>query len=74
MKTVKSLKTISGLLCLLLTLTFTSCRTSGGVSVGVGGSTSKTTVKTKPLPPGQAKKVYGGKSAKKYAPGQQNKQ
>lgn len=25
------------------------------------------------LPPGQAKKVYGGKSAKRYAPGQQKK-
>ncbi|WP_295121162.1 quinol oxidase subunit 4 [uncultured Chitinophaga sp.] len=27
----------------------------------------------KPLPPGQAKKVFGGKSAKPYAPGQQKK-
>ena len=25
------------------------------------------------LPPGQAKKIYGGKSAKRYAPGQQKK-
>jgi hypothetical protein len=25
--------------------------------------------KAKKLPPGQAKKIYGGKSAKKYAPG-----
>lgn len=25
------------------------------------------------LPPGQAKKVYGSKSAKRYAPGQQKK-
>lgn len=25
------------------------------------------------MPPGQAKKVYGGKSAKRYAPGQQKK-
>lgn len=29
--------------------------------------------KSKPLPPGQAKKVTGEKSAKKYAPGQQKK-
>ncbi|KIC96037.1 hypothetical protein [Flavihumibacter solisilvae] len=28
---------------------------------------------SKPLPPGQAKKVYGSKSAKPYAPGQQKK-
>ena len=33
-------------------------------------TTSKTTLKQKQLPPGQAKKIYGGKSAKKYAPGQ----
>jgi len=26
------------------------------------------------VPPGQAKKRYGGKSAKRYAPGQQKKQ
>jgi len=25
------------------------------------------------VPPGQAKKIYGGKSAKRYAPGQQKK-
>lgn len=28
---------------------------------------------SKPLPPGQAKKVTGSQSAKPYAPGQQNK-
>lgn len=28
---------------------------------------------TKPLPPGQAKKITGSKSAKPYAPGQQKK-
>jgi hypothetical protein len=27
----------------------------------------------KPLPPGQAKKIYGTKSAKPFAPGQQKK-
>ncbi len=31
---------------------------------------NKSTYKAKKLPPGQAKKIYGGKSAKKYAPGQ----
>ncbi len=31
------------------------------------------TVKTKTLPPGQAKKVTGSQSAKPYAPGQQKK-
>ena len=29
--------------------------------------------KHKPLPPGQAKKITGSKSAKPYAPGQQKK-
>ncbi|QHL86761.1 hypothetical protein GU926_04630 [Nibribacter ruber] len=35
-----------------------------------GTSTSRS---TKGMPPGQAKKVYGDKSAKAYAPGQQKK-
>ena len=46
------------------TPTFSSCSSKGVVFY------SK---KSKPLPPGQAKKVTGEKSAKKYAPGQQNK-
>ena len=29
--------------------------------------------KSKPLPPGQAKKIYGHQSAKAFAPGQQKK-
>lgn len=32
-------------------------------------SSSRSTYKAKKLPPGQAKKIYGGKSAKRYAPG-----
>ncbi len=36
--------------------------------------THKTYVVNKPLPPGQAKKLTGSKSAKPYAPGQQKKQ
>ena len=32
--------------------------------------TTQPTYKAKKLPPGQAKKIYGGKSAKRYAPGQ----
>ncbi|MGX7667320.1 hypothetical protein [Flavobacterium pedocola] len=66
---------IAGFALLVVTaVSFTSCRARAGVSVGVGGSSSRTAPKSKPLPPGQAKKIYGGKSAKKYAPGQQNKQ
>ncbi|MGA9637170.1 hypothetical protein [Flavobacterium sp.] len=33
-------------------------------------TTNGTSLKQKELPPGQAKKIYGGKSAKQYAPGQ----
>lgn len=32
--------------------------------------TNRASYKAKKLPPGQAKKIYGGKSAKRYAPGQ----
>lgn len=53
-------KYISLLLITIITLTVSSCY--------VGHSH-----RGRNLPPGQAKKVYGGKSAKKYAPGQQKK-
>lgn len=33
----------------------------------------KTVVVSKPLPPGQAKKITGSQSAKPYAPGQRKK-
>ncbi|WP_394758360.1 quinol oxidase subunit 4 [Flavobacterium sp.] len=49
---------------LLLTFTFTSCIVHHPSRVVV--------VKAKRLPPGQAKKIYGG-SAKDYAPGQHKK-
>jgi hypothetical protein len=52
------------LLMAFVTPTFTSCSSEGVIFH------SK---KSKPLPPGQAKKVTGEKSAKKYAPGQQKK-
>ena len=35
---------------------------------------TKTTPASKPLPPGQAKKVTGSQSAKEYAPGQVKKE
>lgn len=56
------MKRFLGLLLLVSTLlvTFSSCYTGRRYPHGH-------------LPPGQAKKVYGGKSAKRYAPGQQKK-
>lgn len=44
------------------------------VFAGSSCHTHKTTVvTTKPLPPGQAKKITGSQSAKPYAPGQRKK-
>lgn len=54
------------LLCLTIAFALSTITTS---------CTHKTVVvKSKPLPPGQAKKLTGSKSAKPYAPGQQKKQ
>jgi len=38
-------------------------------AVRVGTNTNRASYKSKRIPPGQAKKIYGGKSAKRYAPG-----
>jgi hypothetical protein len=39
----------------------------------LSGCSHSTYYSSKPLPPGQAKKITGSKSAKAYAPGQQKK-
>lgn len=49
------------ILVLLFAVSLSNCSIQTG--------TSRSTYKAKKLPPGQAKKIYGGKSAKKYAPG-----
>jgi hypothetical protein len=59
---------------LLVVLITASCRSSrpstgGGYPNGKSGQVYK----GGHLPPGQAKKLYGDKSAKKYAPGQRKK-
>lgn len=55
------LKTIIGIsLLLAFSFSLANCSTT---------RTKSLSVKSKPLPPGQAKKVNGDKSAKKYAPG-----
>ena len=46
---------------MLFAVTLTNCTVHTG--------THKTTTKTKKVPPGQAKKAAGAKSAKNYAPG-----
>jgi hypothetical protein len=62
MKMFKTPRFTAQILILLFAITLTSCR----VNVGPNhhGST-----KTKKVPPGQAKKVSGQKSAKNHAPG-----
>lgn len=56
------LKTIIGI-SLLLAFSFSLANCSTTVK------TKSVSTKSKPLPPGQAKKLNGDKSAKKYAPG-----
>ncbi|WP_316633932.1 hypothetical protein [uncultured Flavobacterium sp.] len=52
---------------ILLTLFVTSCSVQ---TIHTGHNSSSNSGK---IPPGQAKKMSGSKSAKAYAPGQQNK-
>ncbi|MES2487483.1 MAG: hypothetical protein V4581_16240 [Bacteroidota bacterium] len=52
------------ILLLLLTVVLSACSSTTTVS------TRRTANSSKPLPPGQAKKVNGDKSARAYAPGQ----
>jgi hypothetical protein len=64
MKTFQYSRFATAILVAIFTISLSKC------SVGVGTRSNRTTSKSKPLPPGQAKKIYGGKSAKRYAPGQ----
>lgn len=57
---MKSIKIYLALLAFSLTLVSCEVRTATNVRSG----------NSKPLPPGQAKKIYGTKSAKPFAPGQ----
>ncbi|OIV40161.1 hypothetical protein [Flavobacterium johnsoniae] len=61
MKLTKFIKTLT---CVVLILSITGC------SVHSSSSSSSRSGK---IPPGQAKKMSGSKSAKAYAPGQQKK-
>lgn len=61
MKMFKTPKFTTQILIILFAITLTNC------SVGV--TSNHNSVKTKKVPPGQAKKATGAKSAKNYAPG-----
>ncbi|WP_268848494.1 hypothetical protein [Flavobacterium aestivum] len=62
MKIFKAPKFTTQILIILFAFSLANC------SVRVG-SPNHTSVKTKQVPPGQAKKMSGQKSAKNYAPG-----
>ncbi|MNE50452.1 hypothetical protein D3C80_1450280 [compost metagenome] len=62
MKLFKAPKFTAQILIILFAVSLSNC------SVRVG--THKSTAKSKQVPPGQAKKMTGDKSAKKYASGQ----
>jgi hypothetical protein len=61
MKIFKAPRFTTQILIILFAVSSTNC----SVRVGTNGHT----VKTKQVPPGQAKKMSGQKSAKNYAPG-----
>jgi hypothetical protein len=81
MKTTKFLQAVSSLLILIIAISCRSSRSStGGQYPGNASHPTETSTNTYPvqansgnLPPGQAKKIYGGQSAKAYAPGQRKK-
>src|SRR4030095_3805859 len=79
MKTTKVLKAISLLLILVIAVSCRSSRSTSGRQYPRNAPTETPTKTTTVyvdggnLPPGQAKKVYGSKSAKAYAPGQRKK-
>ncbi|MFV8368935.1 hypothetical protein [Flavobacterium sp. LB2R40] len=62
MRTFKNSRFAVSLMVILFAVSLSNC------SIRTG--TSRSTYNAKKLPPGQAKKIYGGKSAKRYAPGQ----
>lgn len=61
MRSFKNSRFAVSVMVILFTVSFSNC------SIHTG--TGRSTFKAKKLPPGQAKKIYGGKSAKRYAPG-----
>jgi hypothetical protein len=62
MRTFKNSRFTVSIMVILLAISFSNC--------SIQTRNGRSTYKAKKLPPGQAKKIYGGKSAKRYAPGQ----
>ncbi len=64
MKQIQNSRFYAILLIAIFSISLSSC------AVGIGTRSSRSSYNSKPLPPGQAKKITGAKSAKRYAPGQ----
>lgn len=64
MKKFQHSRFASIILIAIFAISFSNC------AVRVGTRSNRTSFKSKQLPPGQAKKINGDKSAKRYAPGQ----
>jgi hypothetical protein len=62
MRTFKNSRFAVSVMVILFAVSLSNC--------SIKTRTSRSTYKAKKLPPGQAKKIYGGKNAKRYAPGQ----
>lgn len=62
MRTFKNSRFTVSIMVFLFAISFSNC--------SIQTRNSRSTYKAKKLPPGQAKKIFGGKSAKRYAPGQ----
>lgn len=63
MTTYKNSRVAVTILMLTFALSFSNC------AVRIGTPTNRASYQAKKMPPGQAKKIYGGKSARNYAPG-----
>jgi hypothetical protein len=77
---MKTVRVLYSILLIVLTLSVLSCRSSKAKdsSTVISGkrpisTSTSSNAATHRLPPGQAKKLNGDKSAKAYAPGQQKK-
>ncbi|MEN9909324.1 MAG: hypothetical protein RLZZ540_2473 [Bacteroidota bacterium] len=64
MKKIQKSRLYAIILIAIFSISLSSC------AIGIGTTSRTSSYKSKPLPPGQAKKITGEKSAKRYAPGQ----
>ena len=63
MKIFKNSRFATTILVAIFAISLSNC------AIRLGTNTNRASYNSKRIPPGQAKKIYGGKSAKRYAPG-----